>query len=149
MKHLKTKTLLFTLISALNFSSAQSAYAYPYWVVIAPFEVCGSDGVYQFQTMVNTGAGFMEFHRFRREFISCSIEDGKVIVDMNLYHRSNNSIEAGMVLKRGIALPEELCGDLQPQFIRFNSNPNPKVLANGKSRGQLRMLEIKTQCSKR
>ena len=45
------------------------AQAYTRWTIINPWEVCQQSDSLKFLVGVNTGAGFMEFHRFRREFV--------------------------------------------------------------------------------
>lgn len=121
---------LFILISI--FVSLQSM-AYTKWVAINPQEVCIEKGRLKFLVMVNTGAGgLFEGHRFDRDFVRCEEIDGKIILEMSLYHRSRNDME--------------LC-DRRPEMIRFNFEASEEILQNGKFRGP-RQLLVKEKCSK-
>ena len=94
--------------------------------------------------MVNSGADFFESHRIERNFVSCEEIDGKVVLAMNLYHKSANNMEAGMMLKRKLWLPLGLCSR-RPDVIKFNEFPDPEILKNGKFSGP-RTLEVQNHC---
>jgi hypothetical protein len=121
--------------------------AYTKWVAINPQEVCIEKGRLKFLVMVNTGAGgLFEGHRFDRDFVRCEEIDGKIILEMSLYHRSRNDMEAGTMMKRGLMIPAYLC-DRRPEMIRFNFEASEENLQNGKFRGP-RQLLVKEKCSK-
>jgi hypothetical protein len=117
MKHLLTFSLaLFSMTS----------FGYTTWKKINPHEVCSTKIGLKFMAMVNTGGGF-ENHRFDREFISCEEKDGKVILKMNLFHKSNNNMEAAMYLKRRLKLPLSFC-QKKPDLIEFNEKRTLSII---------------------
>ena len=119
------------LILSTLFLSLQSM-AYTKWVAINPHEVCEEKGRIKFQVTVNTGYGsLLEGHLFDRDFIRCEEVDGKMVLKMSLYHKSNNDMEAGMLIKRGLRIPFYMC-DRRPEVIRFNYEANDNTLQNGK-----------------
>lgn len=132
------------LLALLLLLLATKAMAYTRWTVINPSEVCFENEKLVMKTMVNTAAGF-ELHYFDREFMDCQVIDGKIVLDMNLYHRSGNNMEAGMIVKRKLNLPRRFC-EGSPDLIRFNTNPDEVVRRNGKFRGP-RELKVKSKCS--
>ena len=137
MKHLLILLSLFVSLESM---------AYTKWVAINPQEVCIEHGRLKFLVMVNTGAGgFFEGHHFDRDFFRCEKIDGKNVLEMSLYHRSRNNMEAGMLMKRDLKIPAFLC-DRRPEVIRFNYEANDHILQNGKFRGP-RQLIVKEKCS--
>lgn len=135
------KTLIISLFLTLS-----SAHAYTSWTAMNPWEVCKNKGGIKLQLMVNSGAGFMEFHRFDKDFVSCREENGKMILDMNLYHKSANNMEAGMMMSKRLRLPLGFC-DKRPEVIRFNYHADPAIVKNGKFSGP-RTVDVKPACSK-
>lgn len=133
------KALLISLLLTLS-----TAHAYTFWTATEPWEVCKAKGGIKLQLMVNSGAGFLELHRFDRDFVSCREENGKMILDMNLYHKSANNMEAGMMMTKRLRLPPFFC-DRKPEVIRFNYHADTEILKNGKFSGP-RTLVVQNQC---
>ncbi len=138
------KKLLLTVALLMSTIGSSSVHAYTRWTVINPRDVCHERGGLKIQTMVNTGAGFLEFHRFDREFVSCEEVNGQIVLSMNLYHKSANDMEAGFVVKRKLFLPVGFCSR-KPDVVRFNDHPNEEIVANGKFRGP-KTLTVQDQC---
>ncbi len=131
------------LLLAVLFSSA--THAYTFWTAQNPWEVCHFKGGLRMKMMVNSGADIFEFHRFDRDFVSCREEEGRVVLDMNLYHKSANNMEAGMMIVKRLRLPLGFC-EKKPDVIRFNFSVDPSIVKNGKFSGP-RTLEVNAKCS--
>jgi hypothetical protein len=140
------KKLLLAATLLISTITSTSVHAYTRWTAINPWEVCHERGGLKILTMVNTGAGFLEFHRFDREFVSCEEVNGQMVLQMNLYHKSANDMEAGFVIKRKLFLPHGFCSR-KPDVVRFNDHPNEEIVANGKFSGP-KTLAVQDRCRK-
>ncbi len=138
------KTIFTIIFLILNFNQSS---AYTFWTAMNPWQVCKKNKIIKMNMMVNTGAGgVLEMHRLDREFISCQEVDGKIVLEMSLYHKSNNDMEAGYNIRRGLHLPLGFCSKT-PDIIKFNYQTDPEITRNGKFRGP-RTLYVDKKCSK-